>query len=309
MEKTKILVIDDSELFQETIKAVLTLANFEVITASNGKKGLESIAKDAPSLVLLDCVMPEMDGYGVLKTLREDPLLFNMPVIMLTGNDTEYDEIRGLQFGIDDYIVKPFNPSVLIARVNAILQRKASSISANPLTFLSGNTVIKQEAERRLSDKTPFAMIYVDLNNFKSFNDKYGFQRGDEIIKNTAAILIRAVKENGLKGDFIGHIGGDDFIVLTTPEHYEKISQAVIELFDMSIRNYYEPEDQKQGYIVSYDRNNNIQKFPIMSISLAVISTGLTEINHYGQLSQIAAELKKVAKQANKSTYVVNRRK
>jgi diguanylate cyclase (GGDEF)-like protein len=253
--------------------------------------------------------MPEMDGYEVLKTMREDPLLFNMPVIMLTGNDTEYDEIKGLQFGIDDYIVKPFNPSVLIARVNAILQRKASSISANPLTFLSGNMIIKQEAEKRLADKTPFAMIYVDLNNFKSFNDKYGFQRGDEVIKNTASILIRAVKEHGLKGDFIGHIGGDDFIVLTTPENYEKIAENIIALFDSSITNFYDPADLQQGFIISLDRNNNVQKFPIMTISLAVISTRQTNIGHYGQLSQIAAELKKLAKKSNKSTYVVDRRK
>lgn len=309
MNKPKILVIDDSELFQETIKAVLLLADFEVLTASNGKEGLDRIYKDSPDLILLDCVMPEMDGYEVVKAMREDPLLSNKAVIMLTGKDTEYDEIKGLTFGIDDYVVKPFNPSVLIARVNAILQRKAQSISANPLTLLSGNTVIKQEAEKRLAEHTPFSMIYVDLNNFKSFNDKYGFQRGDEVIKNTASILIRAVKEYGQKGDFIGHIGGDDFIVLASPDSFDKLAQRIIELFDSSIKNFYDPEDQKRGFIVSQDRNNNLQQFPMMTISIAVISTAHTNITHYGQLSQIAAELKKVAKKSNKSTYAVDRRK
>ncbi len=305
----KILVVDDSQSFQETIKAVLYLADFDVITASNGKEGIERIYQEAPDLILLDCIMPEMDGYEVVKAMRQDPLLFNKPVIMLTGKDSEYDEIKGLALGIDDYIIKPFNPSVLIARVKAILERKAQSISANPLTFLSGNVVIKSETEKRINADIPFAMIYIDLNNFKSFNDRYGFQRGDEVIKNTAGVLIRAVRECGQKGDFIGHIGGDDFIVLTTPEHYTAICERVIKLFDESIPGYYDPEDKKQGYIVSVDRNNMVQKFPIMTISLAVISTAQTRIEHYGRLSEIAAELKKAAKKADHSAFVVDRRK
>jgi two-component system alkaline phosphatase synthesis response regulator PhoP len=155
----KILIIDDSDTFQETTKAVLMSANYEVITASNGKEGLEKIYAESPDMVLLDCVMPEIDGFEVVKSMREDPLLANKPVIMVTGKDTEYDEIKGLALGIDDYIVKPFNPSVLIARVNAILGRKEQSISANPLTFLSGNTIIRSEAEKRLNEQKVFAMI------------------------------------------------------------------------------------------------------------------------------------------------------
>ena len=305
----KILVVDDSRSFQETIKAVLYLADFDVITASNGREGLERIYAESPDLILLDCIMPEMDGYEVVKAMRQDPLLFNKPVIMLTGKDSEYDEIKGLALGIDDYIIKPFNPSVLIARVKAILERKAQSISANPLTFLSGNVVIKSESEKRINAAISFAMIYIDLNNFKSFNDRYGFQRGDEVIKNTASVLIQSVRECGQKGDFIGHIGGDDFIVLTTPEHYTAVCERIIQFFDESIPGYYDPDDKKQGYIVSVDRNNCVQKFPIMTISLAVISTAQTHIEHYGRLSEIAAELKKLAKKADHSTYVVDRRK
>jgi diguanylate cyclase (GGDEF)-like protein len=308
-KKKKILVVDDSLWFQETIRAILNLAGFDVLTASNGREGLEKVYRDSPDLVLLDCIMPELDGYGVVKAMREDPVLFSIPIIMLTGNDSEYDEIKGLELGIDDYILKPFNPSLLIARSKAILERKAQSISANPLTFLSGNVVIKAEGEKRLANGTPFAMIYIDLGNFKAFNDKYGFQRGDEVIKSTAGMLIRSVRECGKKGDFVGHIGGDDFIVLASPESFVRICERIIQLFDETILNFYEPEDRQQGFIVSLDRSNNIQKFPIMTISLAVINTAHTKIMHYGQLSEIAAELKKLAKKFNHSAYVVDRRK
>lgn len=309
MPNKKILVVDDSVSFQETIKDILTLADFDVVTAVNGRQGLEMVYKENPDLVILDCTMPEMDGYEVVNAMRSDPILFNKPVIMLTGRDSEYDEIKGLALGIDDYIVKPFNPTLLIARITATLERKIQSINANPLTLLCGNIIIKAETEKRMASENPFAMLYIDLTNFKSFNDRYGFHRGDEIIKNTANILIRCVKEYGQKGDFIGHIGGDDFIVLTTPELYQPIAENIIKQFDETIKSYYDREDVEKGYIEAHDRNNNMQRFPMMTISIAVINTSHTNIIHYGQLSEIAAELKKLAKQQKGSAFVVDRRK
>lgn len=305
----RILVVDDEPTLREMLSDILSLEEFEVITATNGEEGLRRIYNDAPDLIILDCSMPVMDGYEVLEKMRADPMLVNKPVIMLTVLSSEYNELRGLKLGVDDYITKPFKPSVLIARVKAILERKTQSISANPLTMLSGNTVIKAEAEKRISSGIPFAMIYIDLGNFKSFNDKYGFQRGDEVIKKTAAVLIRAVRECGQKGDFIGHIGGDDFIILAASRNYVQICERVITLFDEGIPAFYDPVDRQQGFIISLDRNNNVQKFPLMTISLAVINTGHTKIVHYGQMSAIAAELKKLAKKYNHSAYVVDRRK
>ncbi len=309
MANKKILVVDDSESFQETIKDILGLADFDVVTALNGKQGLELVYEENPDLIILDCMMPEMDGYEVVNVMRSDPILFNKPVIMLTGKDSEYDEIKGLALGIDDYIVKPFNPTLLIARIKAILERKTQSINANPLTLLCGNIVIKSETEKRMNSGIPFAMVYLDITNFKSFNDCYGFKRGDDIIKNTANILIRSIKEFGKKGDFIGHIGGDDFIILTTPEHYKAVAESVIKQFDALVRSYYDQEDLDRGFIIAPDRNNNIQQFPIMTISIAVINTEHTKIVHYGQLSEIAAELKKLAKQQSVSAFVVDRRR
>jgi diguanylate cyclase (GGDEF)-like protein len=288
---------------------ILSLEEFDVVTAADGEEGLRRVYEEAPDLVLLDCSMPVLDGYEVLERMRADPLLVNKPVIMLTVLSSEYNELRGLKLGVDDYITKPFKPSLLLARVKAILERKTQSLSANPLTSLAGNAVIKAETEKRIASGIPFAMVYADLNSFKAFNDKYGFQRGDEIIKNTASILISATKEYGQPGDFVGHIGGDDFIILTTPERYTAVAANIIKLFDESIPGYYDQDDRKQGFIVSLDRNNNLQRFPIMTISLAVISTSITKIAHYGQLSAIAAELKKVAKRSDRSTFVVDKRR
>lgn len=305
----KVLTIDDSPEFVETVRAVLSLSDLDVISAYGGREGLEKIYKESPDLVLLDLMMPDMDGYAVIKTMREDPVLYNLPVIMLTGKNGEGDEIKGLSFGIDDYIVKPFNPTVLVARVKAILERKALSTNANPLTFLAGNVIIRANAEKKIAAGVAFAMMYIDLNEFKSYNDRYGFERGDEVIKHTASILIKAVEECGQKEDFIGHIGGDDFIILTAPDHFTPLAERIIALFDESIPRFYDPEDKSRGYIISIDRSNTVKKFPLMTISVAIISTAQTRIVHYGQLSEIAMDLKKLAKKSNTSTSVVDRRK
>jgi diguanylate cyclase (GGDEF)-like protein len=308
MPNKKILVIENSESFQETISNILTLADFDVITAVNGRQGLEKIYQDNPDLTISDCMMPEMDGYDVVKAMRSDSILFNRPVIMLTGKDSEYDEIKGIALGIDNYIVAPFTPSLLIERVNATLERKTQAINTNPLTLLCGNVVIRAETEKRMNSGVPFAILYIDLINFKSFNDCYGFLRGDDIIKNTAKILLSCIKQFGGKGDFMGHIGGDDFIMLTTPQNYEAIAKNIIKQFDDTIRSYYDGEDLGKDFISVPDRNNNILRFPIMTISIAVINTAQTTIVHFGQLSEIAAELKQLAKQQNSSTFVVDRR-
>ncbi len=305
----KILVVDDEPALREMLDDILTANGYEVITAADGAEGLKKVRDESPDLVILDGSMPVLDGYETLEHMRRDPMLVNKPVIMLSVMSSDHDQIRGLKLGVDDYLTKPFKTPLLLARVRAVLERNAFSTSANPLTLLSGNAVIKAEAEKRIASGVPFAMVYIDLNNFKSFNDKYGFQRGDDVIKNTASVIVQATKEFGIPGDFIGHIGGDDFIVITTPETMRPVCEGIISYFDEGIADFYDTEDRERGYIVSVDRSNNVKQFPLMTISLSVISTAQTRIAHYGRLAEIAAELKKVAKSQNCSAYVVNRRR
>lgn len=309
IKKKKILIIEDEYGIQEMLKDFLIDAGFEVIVADDGEEGLAKIYKEFPNIVLLDCQMPKMDGYEVLQKIRRNPLLINLPIIMLTVKSTESDQVKGIQLGVDDYIVKPFNKQVLLAKIKIILERKELSISTNPLTQLPGNIVIYREIQEKLLRDIPFVLLYIDLANFKSYNDYYGFQKGDEIIKHTANILVSAVKEHGDSNDFVGHIGGDDFVIMTTPEKYEKISEKIIEMFDRSIGDFYSLEDRARGYIIAEDRQRNLQKFPIMTISIVGISSLNTKITHYGQIGRIAAELKKYAKKFNKSTFVEEKRK
>src|SRR3989344_4418302 len=185
MPKEIILIVDD----EPDILDVLTLTlseHFEVFQAANGQQGLELVKTKAPDLIITDYKMPVMDGRQFCQALKKDILLQHIPVIMLTGKGEVKDKVGGIDAGADDYVVKPFEPEELLARIRMIVRRTARSLDANPLTHLPGNVSIMDEIQQRITQSRVFAVCYADLDKFKAFNDKYGFERGDEVIRQTA---------------------------------------------------------------------------------------------------------------------------
>ncbi len=308
MFKKKILIIDDSELMVRLISDILQAANYAVVSASNGEDGIKAVREEKPDLVLLDVVMPGLDGFEVCKVLRDDESNNLMPILMITSQDNEYDKLTGLELGADDYIIKPFNPKELVSRVNNTLKRIDRNRWANPLTGLQGNLEVQAEINHRIALNENFSVIYGDLDNFKAYNDVYGFASGDRAIKLTADIIVDNVHLFGTSGDFIGHIGGDDFVIITVPENAEEICKGIISDFDRKILELYPDKDRKKGYIVTANRQNQVMEYPIMSISLAIASNMNRTISSHIQVAEIAAELKKKAKSIKGSIYVADRR-
>jgi diguanylate cyclase (GGDEF)-like protein len=182
-------------------------------------------------------------------------------------------------------------------------------LDAHPLTRLPGSIAIENVLTKRLETGSPMAFCLIDLDNFKAFNDRYGYAQGSEVIKATAKIVIESVAENGVEEDFVGHIGGDDFVVITSPERYVKISNAVIEAFDKKIPEFYDKNDLLKGYIHGRTRQGQEAKFPIMTISIAVVTNEKRELLNAIQVGEIAAELKDYAKSLPRSIYVVDKRR
>lgn len=309
MFKKKILIIEDTEFVKKLISDVLKEAGYEVVTASSGEEGLQKVREEKPDLVLLDVVMPGMDGFEVCRILREDESNNLMPIIMLTAQENEDHKLEGLELGADDYIIKPFNSRELVSRVRNTLKRIDRNRLANPLTGLRGNIEIQAEINQRIAKKEVFAVIYGDLDNFKSYNDVYGFASGDRAIKLTADVLIDATNTFGNSRDFIGHIGGDDFVIITTPDKVDAICENIIKTFDIKIKELYCKEDVDRGYIVTSNRQGQIMKFPLVSISLSVVTNEERELISHVQIAEIAAELKKKAKAMQGSVYVKDRRR
>lgn len=309
MFKKKILIIDDTELMIKLISDILKGAGYEVVSASNGLDGIQKVREEKPDLVILDIVMPGMDGFETCKILRDDESNNLMPIIMLTAQDAEDDKLTGLELGADDYIIKPFNPRELISRVNNTLKRIDRNRWANPLTGLKGNIEIQMELNQRIAKKEPFYVIYADMDNFKAYNDVYGFATGDRAIKLCADIITDNVHSFGTARDFIGHIGGDDFVIITTPGNVNSICEGIINDFDAKIVDLYSPSDREKGYITTANRQGQVINYPIMTISLAVVTNVHRSIISHIQVAEIAADVKKKAKQIAGSVYIKDKRR
>ena len=306
----KLLIVDDEPQVRLLLRTALG-KTYEVAEADCGEEAIRLARTGDFRLVLLDLMMPGMSGHEVCMRLRRNPLTCHMTVVMLTARDREEDVVSGLQAGADDYIVKPFKISELKARIESHLRRQWRELQASPLTGLPGNMQIEQVIRANLKSGASFSVCYADLNNFKVFNDQYGFTAGDAVLVYTAELLTAAVAEVGDPDqDFVGHVGGDDFVIITTPDRAESISETIVARFDAEIARYHSAEDRERRGLFARDRQGNEIFVPLMGISLAVVTVHAELFEHPAQISQTAAEIKKYLKQqsAEGSRYLIDRR-
>ncbi|HZB01801.1 MAG TPA: response regulator [Actinomycetota bacterium] len=302
-----ILVVDDDPDIARFVEVNLRSAGYDVSVAGDGEEALERAADLRPDLVLLDVMMPRLDGFEVAQRLRKNPQTANTSIIMLTAKALSSDKVTGLQSGADDYIIKPFDPIELLARVKGTLRRAKEMRNLSPLTGLPGNIRIQEEIERQVREHHPFAVLYLDLDNFKTYNDKYGFVRGDRLIQGTARMLQDAVMAYDQDG-FVGHVGGDDFVAVVLPETAEDVATRVCERFDQDRALYYEDDDLARGFVRMEDRKGVEQDIPLVSVSIGIATTSKRAFAHYGEAVAVATEMKQFAKRDGGSSFAVDRR-
>lgn len=305
----RILIVDDDPDIRDVLKLTLSEENYELSEVHDGEGALKIINSKPLDLVLLDYKIPKIDGRQVCRLVKKDLLLRHLPIIMITGKGDIADKVDGIDAGADDYIVKPFEPKELLARIRMVLRRSAADLEANPLTRLPGNVSIINELSKRLQSKSQFCVCYIDLDKFKAYNDTYGFEHGDNVIRETARILIRASQSVGNPEDFIGHIGGDDFVIIANPDIADKLCQTIIDDFEKTSPSFYSEKDRKAGFIVAHDRKGNEERIPLLSISIGVVSNESRKIEHVAQIGEIGAELKATAKSMERSNYVKDKRR
>ena len=290
----KILVADDEEAVRKLVSRALTPPAYEVVGAEDGASALEMARTESPDLIILDLAMPRMDGWKVLEELRSGARTRTIPVIMLTGCAAPGTEVEGLESGADDFIAKPFRPDDLAAHVLSALRRSRTDLAASPLTRLPGTPSIEAEVSRRIAEDRHFALHYADLDHFKAYNDHYGFARGDEVIRATAAIIEQCLRP--LRDSFLGHVGGDDFVFLTRPEDAASASQRVVTSFDQKAVAFYNPADLARGWIETPDRQGRIQRLSLLTLSIGIVSSQQRLLDHYARAGSLAAEMKAYCK-------------
>lgn len=307
MHKVKILIVDDDLDILDLIDATLG-DQYETTTASSGDEALKKIKSYSPNFIILDYMLPDMEGPQICAVIRKDPLFLNTPILMLTGKGEIDDKVKGLEAGVDDYMLKPFSPQELIARVRMLLRRSYSNLDANPLTRLPGNVSINEELQGKIKEKEDFSVLYIDIDNFKAVNDYYGFESGDNLIKETARMIINAIQKEGKPSDFIGHIGGDDFVVITSPQQAEPIAKNILADFDKRSPSFFQEKERLQGYIETKGRDGEVHKFGFPTISIGMISSKGKNFTHTAEINSLGAEMKSLAKKFPESKYISDKR-
>jgi len=306
--KPRLLIAEDEIHLREILRFQLENAGFEVMEACDGQEAVERATEALPDLILLDVMMPRLSGYEACRQLRASHQTRHVPIIMLTAKSTPNDKVSGLGEGANDYLTKPWEREELVARVRNALEWSRQQRAASPLTGLPGNHSINEELGRRIAANVPFALMQIDIDFFKAFNDRYGYARGDEALQALANILIEVPREQQHAATFVGHIGGDDFVVISGTAEAEAIGKAIIERFNALVPSLYDPTEAAAGHVEVLNRRHQIERFPLMSLTIALVSTDRVPVTHLAELTDIAQELKAHGKGIAGSVLVGDRR-
>lgn len=309
-ELKRILVADDEPNLREALRLLFERNGFGVLIAEDGQEAVEIAEREQPDVIVLDVMMPRMDGYEACRNLRAHSRTRHIPILMLTAKTTEDDKIVGLEGGANDYVTKPWTSRELVQRVRNHIAWAESQRAVSPLTGLPGTVTFLEERQRRVDAGQAFAQVLIDLDYFKSFNDYYGFPLGDVAIRAVADELVRVIEAEGRKGDFLGHVGGDDFLVLTTPERGETLGEEIKEGLVPRLPALYEDDDMRRGFVrVRNRRNHQYANFPLMSVTIAVAIYKPESGMHLAQFDAVLSELKQYGKGIPGSVVVTERRR
>ena len=309
MSKIRILIAEDEPHLREILRLQLECEDYHVIEAADGRVALARAHEHIPDLMLLDIMMPELDGIEVCRRLRASFATRHIPIIMLTARSEMGDKLLGLEGGANDYVTKPWERRELLVRVRNVLDWSQQQRAASPLTGLPGNHSINDEIRERLSIGNPFALLQLDIDHFKAFNDHYGYARGDGAIQMLARTLNECVQEIDPQEGFVGHIGGDDFVVLSSPDQAERLGEAILARFNEQAMDFYDAEDRERGYVEVLNRRHVAERSPLMSLTIALVSTDRIPVTHLAELIDIAQELKARGKGIPGSVMVGERRR
>lgn len=304
----EIYIIEDDLFITDKLKTLFKEEK-EYIFKGIKTEQIEVALTEIPSLIVINEDTITRDIIEVCKQIRNDDNNSITPIIVITPNTEHEHEVEILKQSVEYYVKAPIDEECLYYTIKNIVRLMHMNRRVSPLTGLPGNVQIQAELKKRIIKKEEFAVVYFDLDNFKAYNDTYGFLSGDEVIKFTAKVITKHIHNSECMNTFVGHIGGDDFVGIVSKEEYERICQDIILEFDNGILDYFNEEDRKRGYIEVANRKGIIEEFPLVSISIGVVEIDKGRFHNTLEIGEVGAQVKHVAKTTMGSTYAVNRRK
>jgi len=292
MGKARLLVVEDDVDIGNMLKIYFSGMEFDVDVAVRGKDALEKTKQVLPQLIVLDIMLPDIDGYEVCKTLRTNMRTSHIPVIFLTQKDERSDKLQGLELGADDYITKPFDIEELKLRVQGAIKRAERESLTDPRSGRPAGRLIEDQLRRIIRVKG-WSLLDTGINHFEPFKNVYGFVAGDDVIRFTSMLIGEVVDEIGTTSDFIGHAGGDNFIIITTEEKAELIKARLKERFDNEVLTHYNFMDRQQGFIQTPSSGDTIVKAPFMTMAVGIVSPNQHSFADIREITELSAEARR----------------
>jgi len=292
MSKARLLITEDDADISNMLRIYFTGQGYDVDAALRGSEALEKTRQNLPHLIVLDIMLPDIDGFEVCRILRTNIRTSHVPIIFLTQKDERSDKLQGLELGADDYITKPFDIEELKLRVQRAIARAEQQSLTDPRSGLPSGRLIEEQL-RRIIRQDQWALMDVRINSFEPFKEVYGFVAGDDLLRFAAMLMGEVLDELGSNKDFIGHTGGDNFIVITSEEAAPAIRQRMKARFAQEVLSQYNFLDREQGFILSSGPGGVPVQTPIMSLAIGVVSPSQYDFADIREITELAAEARR----------------
>jgi len=292
MGKARLLVVEDDNDISNMLKIYFSGLGYDVDVAPRGAEALEKTRLVLPHLIVLDIMLPDIDGYEVCRKLRTSTRTSHIPVIFLTQKDERSDRLQGLELGADDYITKPFDIEELKLRVQGAIRRSEREALTDPRSGLPAGRLIEEQLRIAIR-QSGWAYMDIRLNYFDQFKDVYGFVAGDDLLRFTAMLISEVVDEAGTPNDFLGHAGGDNFIIITQEETCAAIRDRLKGRFAEEVQSHYNFMDRQQGYIMAAGTDGRTEKTPLMTLSIGIVTPKQQTFADIREITELAAEVRR----------------
>lgn len=292
MSKARLLIVEDDPDIANMLRIYFTGQNYEVDIAPRGSVALEKTRQSLPHLIVLDIMLPDIDGFEVCRNLRTSTRTSHVPIIFLTQKDERSDKLQGLELGADDYITKPFDIEELKLRVQRAITRAEQQSLTDPRSGLPAGRLIEDQL-RQIIRRQDWALMDIRINHFEPFKEVYGFVAGDDVMRFTAMLLGEVVDELGTINDFIGHPGGDNFIVITEESCAQELCARMKKRFSEEVLTQYNFMDREQGYILTTGTDGETVKAPLMSLAVGIVSPSQHQFSDIREITELAAEARR----------------
>ncbi len=292
MDKARLLIVEDDVDVANMLRVYFAGLDYQVDVAHRGQAALEKTRQVLPHLIVLDIMLPDLNGYEVCRRLRTSMRTSHIPIIFLSQKDERGDKLQGLELGADDYVTKPFDIEELKLRVQGAIRRSERESLTDPRSGLPAGRLIEDQL-RRIIRETGWALLDIRINQLEPFKDVYGFVAGDEAMRFTAMLINEVVDELGSGNDFVGHAGGDNFIVITSVEAAPQLKKRLKRRFASEIQSHYGFMDRLQGFMVLRRPQAASERVPFMTLSVGVISPSQEPFSDIREITEVAAEARR----------------